>query len=35
MEEGLNMLDDYLGDFYIRKCLWSTPGNIKSTARQV
>ena len=21
MEEGLNMLDDYLGNFYIRKCL--------------
>ena len=35
MEEGLNMLDDYLGDFYIRKCLWSTPGNIKSTAASI
>lgn len=35
MEEGLYMLDDYLGDFYIRKCLWSTPGNIKSTAASI
>ena len=35
MEEELNMLDDYLGDFYIRKCLWSTPGNIKSTAASI
>ena len=35
MEEGLNMLDDYLGNFYIRKCLWSTPGNIKSTATSI
>lgn len=35
MEEGLNMLDDYLGNFYIRKCLWSTPGNIKSTAASI
>lgn len=35
MEGGLNMLDDYLGDFYIRKCLWSTPGNIKSTAASI
>ena len=35
MEEGLNMFDDYLGNFYIRKCLWSTPGNIKSTATSI
>lgn len=35
MEEGLYMLDDYLGDFYIRKCLWSTPANIKSTAASI
>lgn len=35
MEEGLNMLDDYLGNFYICKCLWSTPGNIKSTAASI
>ena len=35
MEEGLYVLDDYLGDFYIRKCLWSTPGNIKSTAASI
>lgn len=35
MEEGLNMIDDYLGNFFIRKCFWSTPGNIKSTAASI
>lgn len=35
MEEGISMLDEYLGDFYIRKCLWSTPKNIRSTAASI
>lgn len=30
--QGVWEIDDYLGYFYIRKCMWSTPGNIKSTA---
>lgn len=29
---GIWDIDDYLGYFFIRKCMWSTPGNIKSTA---
>ena len=29
MEEGISMLDEYLGNFFIRKCMWSTPANIK------
>lgn len=35
MEEGIDMLDDYLGNFFIRKCMWSTPGSIKSTAASI
>ena len=32
MEEGCYGLDSYFGDWFIRKCMWSTPGTIKSTA---
>lgn len=28
---GIWDIDDYLGYFFIRKCMWLTPGNIKST----
>ena len=28
-------LDTFLGDFFIRKCTWSTPGTIKSTAASI
>lgn len=35
MERGVFMLDDYLGNFFIRKCMWSTPGNIKTTATSI
>jgi hypothetical protein len=28
-------LDDFLGYFFIRKCMWSTPGTIKSTAASI
>lgn len=35
MEYGLQAIDDFLGDFFIRKCMWSTPGNIKSTAASI
>ena len=24
MEHGVSMIDDFLGDFFIRKCMWST-----------
>ena len=27
-----NKIADFLGDFFIRKCMWSTPSTIKSTA---
>lgn len=32
MQAGVSMLGSFLGDFYIRKCAWSAPGNIKTTA---
>lgn len=35
MEYGVGMIDMFLGDFFIRKCMWSTPGNIKTTATSI
>lgn len=35
MESGITMLDRFLGDYFIRKCMWSTPGNIKTTAASI
>lgn len=35
MEEGVAAIDMFLGDFFIRKCMWSTPGTIKSTAASI
>ena len=32
MKAGVSMVGSFLGDFFIRKCAWSTPGNIKTTA---
>lgn len=32
LEKGLNSLDDFFGYFFIKKCAWSTPSSIKSTA---
>lgn len=29
---GIWEIDSFLGGFFIRKCMWSTPGTIKSTA---
>lgn len=35
MEDGVGMLDSFLGFFFIRKCMWSTPSTIKSTAASI
>ncbi len=32
MEEGWGYIGEFLGNFFIRKCMWSTPATIKSTA---
>lgn len=31
-DQGIWMIGNFLGDFFIRKCMWSTPGTIKSPA---
>ena len=35
MADGVSRVDDFLGYFFIRKCMWSTPGTIKSTAASI
>lgn len=35
VEDGASMLDGFFGDFFIRKCLWSTPGNLRTTAASI
>lgn len=35
MKNGVAYLDSFLGDFFIRKCMWSTPATIKSTAASI
>ena len=35
IDAGAYMIDSFLGDFFIRKCLWSTPATIKSTAASI
>lgn len=29
------MLGDFLGDYFIRKCMWSTPSSVKTTAARL
>ncbi len=33
--EGMCEVDDFLGYFFIRKCMWSTPASIKTTAASI
>lgn len=35
MEKGTYMIDDYLRDWFVRKCLWSTASSIKKTAASI
>ena len=42
LDKGLNAIDqgiyeigNFLGEFFIRKCMWSTPATIKSTATSI
>lgn len=35
MEQGTSSIDGFLGDFFIRKCMWSTSVTIKSTAASI
>ena len=34
-EQGITEINEFLGYFFIRKCTWSTPGNIKTTAASI
>lgn len=35
MKCGCYEIDNYLGNFFIRKCMWSTPSNIKTTSTSI
>ena len=35
MEQGCIKVDMFLGYYFIHKCMWSTPGNIKTTAASI
>ena len=35
MEEGPDYVGGFLGNYYIRRCMWSTPSNIKTTATSI
>lgn len=35
MSDGTIHLGWFFGDFYIRKCMWSTPGSIKTNAASI
>lgn len=34
-EDAWENIDGFLGDFFIRKCMWSTPATVKSTAASI
>lgn len=34
-EYGIKKISDYLGNFFIRKCMWSTPETIRQTAASI
>lgn len=35
MEQGCFDIDDFLGNWFIRKAMWSTPASVKSTAASI
>ncbi len=36
MKKGCGcLIDEYFSDFFVRKCMWSTPASIKSTASSI
>jgi len=35
MQEGISFVDSFLGYYFIRKCMWSTPATIKTTAASI
>ena len=35
MQDGIYMIDFYFGEFFIRKCAWSTPDSIRLNAASI
>lgn len=35
MEEAMGYVDDFLGYFFIHKCMWATPSSLKATAASI
>ncbi len=35
MEDGVSELGGFLGDWFIRKCMWSTESTVRSTAASI
>ena len=35
MEEAMGYVDDFLGYFFIHKCMWATPSSLKGTAASI
>ena len=35
MEDGINEFDSFLGDWFIRKCMWSSKSSIKENATSI
>lgn len=35
MKDGIQHFSDFILEFYIRKCMWSTPSNVKTTAASI
>lgn len=35
MDRGIMYIDSFLGDYFIRRCMWSTPATIKSNAASI
>ena len=35
MEEGYSMISNFLGDWFIRKCMWSIAYSVKTTAASI
>lgn len=35
MEDAMGYVDDFLGYFFIHKCMWATPSSLKATAASI
>ena len=35
MEVGINRIDSFLGDWFVRKCMWSSKNSIKENSASI